>query len=337
MVCGHQTPCVAAVSAPLRARRGKSVVPSAIDFHAHLYPADLPPFAARTGDCRWPALVRDPEPRIMQGGDVFRVIDHSYFDVGTRLARMDQLQIGRQVLSPLPVLLPHWADSGPAAAWCRAVNDAIAEVAGTSNRFLPMGILPMQDPGAAIEEVGRLAAGGFVGVELGTALDDHRDLGDPAADEVLTAIADAGLRVLVHPTRSAVLPRGPASLASSLGLLTDTALAIGSALVRDDAVVRYPKTCVAHGGGTLVWAWHQISVRTGSPARLPEWLHVDTAGCTPAHAAFAADVLGPERVIFGSDLPATKNVRVQELVESLVIRRPEVVGSNPRTFLDLDE
>jgi aminocarboxymuconate-semialdehyde decarboxylase len=310
--------------------------PGALDVHAHLYPADLPTFAARTGDARWPTLVHGPEPRIMRGGGIFRVVDRSYFDVQARLARMDQLGIARQVLSPLPVLLPHWADQKTAGQWCRAVNDAVAATVATSNRFLAMGIVPMQDPVAAIQEIERLAACGFVGVELGTALDDHRHLGDQAAGEVLMAIADADLRALVHPTRSNVLASGPASLESSLGLLTDTALAVGAALLRMDAGGRYPRMCIAHGGGTLLWAWHRIAAQTGSPTMLPEWLHVDTAGCTPSHVAFAGEVLGAERVIFGSDLPATNDIRMGALIESLAVGCPAVLGSNPRAFLGID-
>jgi aminocarboxymuconate-semialdehyde decarboxylase len=304
-----------------------------IDVHAHLYPGDLPDFGGRTGDLRWPALVRGVDTKIVQGRGTFRVIDSSYYDTGVRLERMNRLGIDRQVLSPLPVLLPYWADNKWAAEWCRAVNDSVARTVDASDRFLGMGIVPLQDPAAAIVEVQRLAEAGFVGVELGTALDDRRLLSDPAADDVLVAIGEADLRVLVHPNRPGVLGPAGGSVEGSLGLLTDSAVAIGSLLLRQDAPARYPDVCVAHGGGTLLWAWQQIVRRLGRPLELPEWLYVDTAGCTPAHVAFVAEVIGFDGVLFGSDLPATKDQRVRALVERLVVDYPGVLETNPRTFM----
>ena len=115
---------------------------------------------------------------------------------------MDEAGIDLQVLSPLPALLPQWADNELAAAWCRKVNAGIAEaVAVGDGRFLGFGILPAQDPELAMEVWSDAAALGLVGVELGTAVDAARLLHDPTVDELLAGLAAADVPALVHPNR----------------------------------------------------------------------------------------------------------------------------------------
>jgi aminocarboxymuconate-semialdehyde decarboxylase len=309
---------------------------SAFDVHAHVYPTDLPRFRERTGDLRWPELDRTSRPRIWRNGAVYRVIDDSYFDVDQRLARMERLGIIHQDLSPLPVLLPFWAEPQTAGAWCRSVNDAVARIAATSNRLSAMGILPLQDVAGSLVEIERLVATGFVGVELGTALDNGRVLADPAVDDVLTAIAEAGLRVLVHPTQETPLASGSVAVQRSLGLLTDSAMTMADLLLRGDlAAARYPLMCIAHGGGTLLWSWHQIATRTQSALKLPSWLHVDTVGCSDAQIAFAGQVVGAKRVMFGSDLPATKDNGIPLVLDSLAMKAPDILARNARRFFGM--
>jgi aminocarboxymuconate-semialdehyde decarboxylase len=293
------------------------VLPRVLDIHAHFYPQSLPDFAARTNDSRWPALESADagrSARIAQNNRVVRVIDDSYFALDARLDRLAELGVGHQILSPLPLLIPHWAEARQAADWCRAVNDKIADVAASAKGLSAMGILPVQDRDAALQELDRILERKMCGVELGTAVSSQQMPADPAISAVLAAVAAVNLPVLVHPTRGTVLEMP--QFESSLGILTDTAAAVAPLLLERSA--ERPKMCLAHGGGTLLWAWHRIALQNKLDSELPDWLYVDTAGCTPHHVRFLTDLLGPARVVFGSDLPAASDMQVYSAITTAI-------------------
>src|SRR5437879_3697268 len=161
-----------------------------IDVHAHLLPADLPDWRARTGDARWPALVGN---RLELAGRPARTVDDGYWSVERRSEVLAGLGIDVQVLSPLPALLPWWAGGGEAREWCRIVNEATAAaVAAGRGRFLGLGIVPLQDPGLAAAELDSIRDLGLVGVEVGPAVDADRSLAHPGVARIPAGWTDAG-------------------------------------------------------------------------------------------------------------------------------------------------
>ena len=52
-------------------------------------------------------------------------------------------------------------------------------------------------------------------------------------------------------------------------------------------------------------------------AELPEWISVDTAGCTCRQVDHLIDVVGPDRVLLGTDLPAGRRPAIAALLEGL--------------------
>ncbi|MDQ1503324.1 MAG: aminocarboxymuconate-semialdehyde decarboxylase [Actinomycetota bacterium] len=288
-----------------------------IDVHGHLLPADLPERRAPGGDARWPALVATPEGgrRLEPGG---RVVDDHYWSVARRTEVLDGLGIDVQVLSPLPALLPWWAEAGDARDWCRAVNEATAAaVSAGRGRFLGLGIVPTQDTDLAAAELDRIKELGLVGVEIGTAVDGQRSFADASVDAFLVACAEADLPILLHPNRPNPCGTTHPALDSGIWATSDTALVMGERLFRHPGAPAGLRVCLAHGGGSLVWQWSRVATSTGRGAELPEWISVDTAGCTCRQVDYLVDVVGPDRVLLGTDLPAGRRPAIAALLEGL--------------------
>jgi aminocarboxymuconate-semialdehyde decarboxylase len=319
-----------------------------LDIHGHLHPLGLPDFAARYRDDRWPVLETDGDGDgdgdgdagvILAGGRVFRKVDSSYWSLSRREARLDAGGIDLQVLSPLPVLLPSWAGAREATEWCRAVNDAMAAVVRERpGRYAGFGTVALQDPDAAASEAERIRALGLLGVTLGTAVESST-IADERFDGFFRHLGSLGIPVLVHPNRTGLLGRVTRPLEVGLTTTTDTALAIGEMVLRAGPTAPYPRICLAHGGGTLLWAWSRIrSVLDGAEGQLPPWLWFDTAGCDLPQIEYLFAVAGPDSVLFGSDQPGTRDGAVADQRAALRVEgRRAALSENVRRFIEGEE
>lgn len=314
-----------------------------IDVHSHFVPLGLPEMATRTGDRRWPEMRTTGDlGEIIQDGQRYRSIDSSYWDIDRRVEQLDALGVDVQVLSPLPVMLPFWADGALAGERCAAYNDRLAEACGAHpGRFLALGIVPVQDPALAVKELDRARELGLVGIELGTWIGDDRDLADEGIGEIFQAAADADLAVLLHPNHPS--PYGkpvPFATEFGIGVPCETArclagLHLAGTLHRCDRL----RLCLAHGGGAFLWLWPRfrgIAGRSGASSDLPGGLYVDTAGVDAANLAYLANHLEPDHVLLGTDLPATGDATVRNNLAELGSTGPDAVaraGEAASTFL----
>jgi aminocarboxymuconate-semialdehyde decarboxylase len=179
-----------------------------------------------------------------------------------------------------------------------------------------------------------------VGIELGTAVDDARTIGGSSVDALLARLAAEDVPVLVHPTRRSVLGDLAGVLEPSVGLPTDTTLALLPRLwpPRGDAA---PRSCVVHGGGTLPWVWPRVRSLGGpSDAALPAWFHVDTAALDQHQLDYLVTSIGADRLLFGTDCPATPNRVVEDQLAVLEDRGAvgvAVLASNARRFFGLTD
>jgi aminocarboxymuconate-semialdehyde decarboxylase len=294
-----------------------------VDVHAHFVPPALPDMAERYGDPRWPLLVRNGGTgEIVQHGRRYRSVDDGYWSVAKRIEHLDAVGIGVQVLSPLPVMLPFWAEADRADYFCRAHNEELAGIVRDHpDRFLAFGAVPLQDPARAIKQVGQVRGLGLAGLEFGTWVGADHDLGDPAYADVFRAAAEAGLPVLLHPNAPSTFPRayGP-EIQLGIGVGCDTARAMASmhlaGILRDLAGLRL---CLAHGGGAFMWLWprfRNLAIRAGADGDLPAGLYLDTAGLAEDNLPYLQQVHDQQRMVFGSDLPATGSDRAVLLLET---------------------
>ena len=107
--------------------------------------------------------------KIQAWGITVDALREELFDVEKQLRMMAE-GIGQKVLSLPPFLFAYGKEPSFASRWCRESNDALAALcADYPGRFRALGIVPLQDPGAAIEEMKRcLRDLKFPGIEIGT-------------------------------------------------------------------------------------------------------------------------------------------------------------------------
>jgi len=285
-----------------------------IDFHTHWIPRGLPDLATRAGDARWPVF-NPVTGALVIDGEAVRSLPPSGWDVRARLDAMDAADHDRHVLSPVPPLLCDWAGPELGTEWANAVNDSLADVvAGHPDRFSALGAIPIAYPDRSVAVMERAKANGLVGIEVATtAMDLEFDA--PQLRAVFTAAADLGLVVFVHPLILGATSRWTSRIAGmpanfGLGMTTDTAIAaarllFGGVLAQADGI----RVCLAHGGGTFVWALARIAVmwneeEQGMPlAKALEPFYTDSVVYEPANLRYLVDTLGAHHVAFGTDFP----------------------------------
>lgn len=228
-----------------------------IDMHTHVMPPKWEAFAERYAADGWPhAIGHDAcSATIMLGDKHFRDVDDRCFSPARRIEDMDKLGIGRQLLSPIPVMFCYWGDPDRTAELARVHNSFIGEaVAAHPDRFIGAGTVPMQSAPHAIREIERLARDGFRAIEIGTNI-NNRDLDDPACIEILEAAAAHELAVFVHPATPAMGEERMRAyyLPFMVAYPAETSLAIAR-LIFGGVFDRIPALRIgfAHGGGAFL-------------------------------------------------------------------------------------
>lgn len=299
-----------------------STDPGVIDVHAH---AVLPMTQGAAG-AAGPEIGTSPDgrPFYRVGGYVLHGVRYegsAFMDVGLRLAGMDAAGIDRQLLSPNPLTYFTGLDAGPAIRYCRAHNDALAELVGAHpDRLLGAAQLPMQDIDAAVAELERAVRElGLVAAYLDT--DPGRPLDDPAMDAFYEAAVDLDVPVFVHPTPigSGGPPDDPRLRRFDLDLLFgfayDETLAV-AALVFGGVLERHPRldVCVSHGGGATAYVADRFARAAAVPRPwVPEFLRehgvtpylrrlwLDTHVHGAASLRLLTEVVGTDRLVFGTN------------------------------------
>jgi aminocarboxymuconate-semialdehyde decarboxylase len=287
-----------------------------IDIHSHLIPKSY-----------WNFLIKNTQiPKIAQtqeqyflwfSNDLKYSIDKRMFSVEEKLKAMEKSKIDMQILS---IAMPGVDLLNPAdgLSLAKAINDEFAQVvAEHPGKFLGLATVPLQDVGQAIDELDRATqALGLRGVEIfsnvaGKTLDDEAFL------PFFERIARLDVPILMHPTKplmSHVMK--DYGIVGAVGFLFDTTLAtlrliLGGVLERNPQL----KIILPHSGSTIPYLIGRIDNQFNINAecrqkisKLPseyfKSIYVDTAQSfyEPALAC-AFSLLGPEKVLFGTDYP----------------------------------
>ena len=185
-------------------------------------------------------------------------------------------------------------------------------------RFMGIGTLPMQDVDLATEEMRR--AIGELGL-VGFMIDDHvndRLYDDPFFEDFFAAAEELNAFLLIHQYQPTMFTYRNEKyfLLNSIGNLVDRTLSFGT-FVYGGVMDRHPglKICFAHAGGYIPFAidridqgWEVWPEERGQAERRPsEYLgsfYYDTVTFTERNLRFLVDVVGSDRVVFGTDYPA---------------------------------
>jgi aminocarboxymuconate-semialdehyde decarboxylase len=273
--------------------------------------------------------IDEDSARLMIAGSNFRTMTRRAWDIETRLRDMDRSGVDAVVISPMPELLSYWFDAGECAEFCRYVNQSLAErVARNSHRLFGLGIVPLQDPGIAIQHLLEVRQLGLRGVEIGSNV-LGKSLGDGVFLPFFEAAAELDLAIFVHGMRPTMLDRlapGGHLLDGSVGLWTDTGLTVAS-IIAGGILDRAPKLRIgfSHGGGTFPfclprlensWSgtWDRLppssQEKSGlrqawsrSPTQYAMSMYYDCLVFDRRAVRFLVDMVGAEHVMLGSDYP----------------------------------
>lgn len=295
-------------------------VPASIDVHAHCVPVQvLDRLRADGGRYGIEVLEADGRTRFRIAGQVETAPLHpGLTDPGLRRDAMDKSGVKVQILSSWIDLTAYALPAQVGARYSRMVNESIADLAASdTGRYRALATVPLQADDAGAGElahaVGEL---GMVGVEIATTV-AGRDLDDPALEPFWSTAEALQCLVLLHPCAS-LAGRGVERyfLGNLVGNPAESTIAVGH-LVFGGVLERHPglRLCVVHGGGFAPYqlgrwdhAFHR-NVRgaaqnlTRPPSEWVSRLYHDTVLHSTRSLGMLVDLVGPTRVVLGSDYP----------------------------------
>jgi aminocarboxymuconate-semialdehyde decarboxylase len=292
-----------------------------IDIHAHLMP-----------QCLWHAVAAGREwygtryeagdglGSTLTGGQRSLVSTPKLrFTPEQRLEDMDAQGVDVQVVSIHMPLVSYHLEPAQGRQLARDVNDEIATMTRRwPQRFAGLATLPVQDIGAAIDELDRAVhVLGLKGAELDTAVNgDNWD--DPRFRPLFRAAEAMGALLFFHPQphHNLLLQRtNRYGLANSIGVIVEDALIV-AILIFGGILDACPelKVCIAHGGGPACFGMGRLDrgwqVRAEArrhiqapPSTYQRRLYYDCVTGSEAALRFLIDTVGPDRVVLGSDWP----------------------------------
>jgi aminocarboxymuconate-semialdehyde decarboxylase len=259
--------------------------------------------------------------------------------IDRRLELMDAAGVDVQAIS---FAAPNvWSDDvAERSALAAAFNDGIAELAGEHpGRFALMATLPLPHVEASVEEARRaldeLGAAGFAVCTHydGTPIDDAR------FDPLYAFLSEREAAVLLHPEGFFV----PGALADhgmewAIGTPFDDTIA-ALRLIYGGVLDRHPgiNWIVPHLGGTIPFLAQRLDfiwklnprVRELLPSEPSGYLRrlwFDTANPDPRSIALAIEIVGADRLLYGSDFPFVSRNDL-----GFGLARIDEVGLDPQT------
>ncbi|GAA5176408.1 amidohydrolase family protein [Pseudonocardia eucalypti] len=199
----------------------------------------------------------------------------------------------------------------------RVANQSLAEVVREHpGRFGAFALLPLPDVPAALREAEHaldelgLDGLGFYSNAQGLYL------GDPELEPLMALLAERGVPAFVHPAQPVALGRPGHLPASVLEFPVETTRAVAN-LLFSGTLDRHPglKLIFTHAGGTVPFLANRLAnaavIDPGLADRPPadtmaslRRLHYDVAmSATSSQLRMLHDVVGAERIVFGSDFP----------------------------------
>jgi aminocarboxymuconate-semialdehyde decarboxylase len=297
------------VSAPLK-----------VDLHTHILPKEWPDLRARYGYGGFPRLEHYApcKARMMVDDKHFRDVEDNLWDPTARFAGCERSGVSVQVLSTVPVMFSYWAKPEHADDLARLLNDHLAGVvAEHPKRFVGLGTLPMQSPKHAVRELTRAVRElGLAGVQIGSHVGEW-NLDAPEVVEVLTAAAELGVMVFVHPWDMLGKERLQKYWMPWLvGMPTESTIAICS-LIFGGVLEKLPrlKICIAHGGGSFFGTLGRIEhgfvarpdlcakANPHPPSHYLGRFYVDSLTHDAAMLRHIVSLIGADRVALGTDYP----------------------------------
>jgi predicted TIM-barrel fold metal-dependent hydrolase len=250
-------------------------------------------------------------------------------DVKARIDLLDRNNVDMHVLVPIP-----WLEAFPAVAsdraaaplMARVINDEIAEVvARAPKRFRGVAVLPTVDPDAMIAELDRAVKElGFLGAYVAVG-PTAKPMDHPDFEHLYRRIVELDATLWMHPSRPPLPEQADEKVSKfgewlDIGWPYDTTTAMYR-IVFSGVFERHPAIRILthhHGGflpyyaGRMQGLWEDDEPGAGPQTTIAKSymehfkkFYCDTAcnEAVPKVLELALDFFGPDRVLFGSDVP----------------------------------
>jgi aminocarboxymuconate-semialdehyde decarboxylase len=292
-----------------------------IDIHAHLMPQSL--WKAVDAGQAWHGFRLEPGRGL---GAVVRAdkrvgvqTPKLRFTPEERLKDMDEQGVDIQVVSIHTPLFSYDVDSAQGQQLAREVNDEIAAMTRQwPQRFAGLATLPVQDVGAAVDELDRAVhVLGLKGAELDTVV-NGQTWDEPHFLPLFKAAEAMGAVLFFHPQPQDNLVLAfteKFNLANSIGVPVEDALLVATLIFGGifDACPEL-KVCIAHGGGPACFGMGRLDrgwqVRSEArmhiqhpPSTYQRHFYYDCVTNSEVALRFLIDQVGADRVVLGSDWP----------------------------------
>lgn len=292
-----------------------------IDIHAHLMPQSL--WKAVDAGQAWHGFRLEPGRGL---GAVVRAdkrvgvqTPKLRFTPEERLKDMDEQGVDVQVVSIHTPLFSYDVDSAQGQQLAREVNDEIAAMTRQwPQRFAGLATLPVQDVGAAVDELDRAVhVLGLKGAELDTVV-NGQTWDEPHFLPLFKAAEAMGAVLFFHPQPQDNLVLAfteKFNLANSIGVPVEDALLVATLIFGGifDACPEL-KVCIAHGGGPACFGMGRLDrgwqVRSEArmhiqhpPSTYQRHFYYDCVTNSEVALRFLIDQVGADHVVLGSDWP----------------------------------
>ncbi len=324
-----------------------------VDVHAHAASEDFIRITAANPAYGIPYEIRADGSYATRG---YGEMDRLMWDLEGRLERLKRSGIDLQLVSPSPrAISGHDRVIGVEVA--RLMNRETANLVKRGDgRLAGMGVVPLHEPQSAAAELrNAIREYGFQGVCLPTsAAGKPLDLPEFAA--LWDTLEELGLLVFMHATTAITRDiLGEYTLNTVVAWPTEVTIA-AARLIFSGVMERHPglQLVLSHGGGTLPFlagrldlAYHAPKHEANPacrvhiskpPSQYLRHFYYDTVVASPASLRLLIDLVGAERVMFGTDFPyeigdadgAIARPVLQQLPPS---QRDRILGQNARDIL----
>ncbi|MGW8180652.1 MAG: amidohydrolase family protein, partial [bacterium] len=250
-----------------------------------------------------------------------------------RIADMDRLGVDMQLLTVYGDFNKYNRDLKLTKRVDRLCNEEVAAMVDEyPDRFIGLGIVPMQDAAASVEELEHAVNDlGLKGVTIKDHINGHT-LDEPMFYPLWEAAERLGAVVEFHQGDTVVGHRiTKYFLENTVGNLVERTLTFG-ALVQGGILDRYPKLkiCLLHGGGYVAFGiarmdkgWEAARLEymeeysagedagqliSKPPSSYLGSFYYDCATFSEPTLRFLIDTVGVDRVVFGTDYPCPMEI-----------------------------
>jgi predicted TIM-barrel fold metal-dependent hydrolase len=300
-----------------------------VDFHAYFQPQSfLDHLRRREG---FPRIEKTADGEIIWSGPgAARPIRPEQTDIDRRAQMLAAAGIDTQILRLQNVSGIDAFEPAEGLVIAQSANEELAEIARKfPGRFIPYAAVPMRDVEGAVAELERaVTILGHRGLGISVSV-DGKSLDHPGFLPLFDCAAQLDVPVLVLPNHPSLIDdslRPYNWLTGALGFQVDLSV-VALRLLCAGTLDRYPKLRVilANLGGIFPFIIERLDqywerVHAGEkplPVRPLEALrrfYLETASAHPAAIRMTAEIVGVDRLVFGSDYPSFDFERAVDIV-----------------------